>query len=261
MSTPTDVVVLIDLSNLILPLRDVIATRTHSYGESINARVHLDNAYRYAYAGRPVRRAVVAAARRPTVDALLPHLERLEPAVELLLSEPDPETNREVTVDSDLIAVIEELAEQPPATLALVTGDGAGHRSGRGFLTALQRLTARGWAVELLAWGRAMHAEMRRYVDGHPRGLVLPLDDVLTAITFIEGGRGASRLDQSTRPRISPGAPRRFSTDAGEIAGTLAAMARDGLLVAGSPRPDGTPTYLIDATTAAALIERSGRAE
>ena len=76
-----------------------------------------------------------------------------------------------------------------PGTIALLTGDGAGINSGKGFLADAERLSKRGWKFEVYSWDIACHAQLKEFAKKH--GKYIKLEDYYQNITFLEGGRKA----------------------------------------------------------------------
>lgn len=76
---------------------------------------------------------------------------------------------------------------QEPDTIALLTGDGAGINSGKGFLADAMRLAERGWKFEVYSWNAACNSKLREFAMTN--GKYIKLEDYYEYITFIEGGR------------------------------------------------------------------------
>ena len=268
-----EAVVAIDLFNIMIPARDAVCEKRRTFYEGQETRIHLANLYRYAHADRPVRSAALAAARRPSTEALLPTIRGLRPEIQILHSEPETRTNKEVTVDDDLIAFIDAGLADEPATLVLLTGDGARRRGGEGFLAAAQRVAAHGWGIELLCWDRAVHPDLRRFVREYPNGLYLPLEDVIDSVTFVQGGRRSTGLSLTARHLAAPAPTPRPEVPRGHAQATTAInVSRDRALdvltemqqehLIGSARLDetGQPTWQLSATDIAAVVQRFGGA-
>lgn len=79
-----------------------------------------------------------------------------------------------------------------PGTIALLTGDGAGINSGKGFLADAMRLAERGWNLEIYSWDAACHSKLRGFAQSN--GKYIKLEDYYENITFIVGGRRAVEL-------------------------------------------------------------------
>ncbi len=79
-----------------------------------------------------------------------------------------------------------------PNTVALLTGDGAGINSGRGFLADAKRLSERGWKFEIYSWDIACHNQLKEFAITY--GKYIKLEDYYSNITFIKNGRRAIEL-------------------------------------------------------------------
>ena len=88
---------------------------------------------------------------------------------------PDTILQREMLAD----ACINE-----PATVILLTGDGAGWNVRKGFMNTLQCMKKRGWEVELLSWYQSCNARLRQWVETN--GHFTCLDHFYKSITFVE---------------------------------------------------------------------------
>ena len=79
-----------------------------------------------------------------------------------------------------------DLADFPPATVVLLTGDGAGYCRKVGFHTTLERMRKKGWQIEVLSWEGCWNLRMQEWVEGC--GVFVPLDTFYALITFLEEG-------------------------------------------------------------------------
>jgi hypothetical protein len=266
-----DVVVLVDLPNLYGGLRDhAVEVERVSY-VARDARLHFENLLRYLEAGRPVRRAVFAATVRPGLDQVLEGLRSHRPDVEVMLLARHPQTGAEDGVDEALHARLQALLDEKVCTVVVATGDGAGRERGEGFLMQLQRLSQRGFGIEVASWERTAHAGLRRfaYANGHA---YLDLDEVYEQITFIAGGRRARpvRLDcrvldypRGIRSTTSAGnsalqAPARRIRDIAEVRvfEALSQMAHDGMVPAARRNTAGEPEYTLTPAAVGELVRR-----
>lgn len=160
-------------------------------------RIHFENLYRLAAAGRPVARAVCAGTR---LDRVAQHLPA---AVELVRLEPGGESGREQGVDAVLQnAMLRDLIDRPPSVAVLLTGDGAGWSNGVGFFSDLERMHRAGWGVEVLSWSHSCNPYMRTWVEEH--GAFIALDDHYDAISFIERMRYVAPLNLKRRRTARP---------------------------------------------------------
>jgi hypothetical protein len=77
-----------------------------------------------------------------------------------------------------------EMLVDAPATVILLTGDGAGWNVRKGFMNTLQCMKKRGWEVELLSWHQSCNARLRQWVETN--GHFTCLDHFYKSITFVE---------------------------------------------------------------------------
>ncbi len=85
-------------------------------------------------------------------------------------------------------------ADKAPDCFALLTGDGAGYKEGKGFLADAERLVNSGWKFELYSWETVCHGYLRKFAEDN--GKFIRLEDYYQNITFIKGGRQAVPLKQ-----------------------------------------------------------------
>ncbi len=172
-------------------------------------RVHFENMYELARAGRDVGNAVVAGSVPPELRNLWNRLENL--GIRVILYDRESSTRGEQEVPDNylqkqmLLDCIKNIDN--PGTIVLLTGDGAGYEKGNGFHVVLEELQAIGWHIEVLSWRNSCRRDMREWVEEN--GLFIALDDFYHAITFVEQsrpgfeiscGRSQSELDLSNRP-------------------------------------------------------------
>lgn len=172
-------------------------------------RVHFENIYELARAGRKVGNAVVAGSIPPELRNLWNRLENL--GIRVILYDRESPSRGEQEVPDNylqkqmLLDGIKNIDN--PGTIVLLTGDGAGYEVGNGFHVVLEELHAIGWRIEVLSWRNSCRKDMREWVEEN--GLFIALDDYYHAITFVESsrpgfeishGRRQSELDLSNRP-------------------------------------------------------------
>ena len=74
---------------------------------------------------------------------------------------------------------------------------------GRGFHHTLELMHSRGWRVELLAWEKSCHSQMREWT--RKNGVYVPLDGHYESVTYLEKSENAPKrraawVDLSRRP-------------------------------------------------------------
>ena len=129
--------------------------------------------------GRAIDKVYFAGSIPPKDDALWDAVEKLGIAPTLIpRSESDGEADTtDHVLQTDLLRL--GFDSPKPGTIALLTGDGAGINSGKGFLADAMRLAERGW-------------KLRGFAQSN--GKYIKLEDYYENITFIVGGRRAVEL-------------------------------------------------------------------
>lgn len=187
-----------DNSNMFVPARDIAQAREGG-SAAYSIRIHFENLYRLAHAGRTVSSAFCVGSVPPQLQAVWNRLRAT--GVEVELFERGQESRTEQAVDQALqVQMLRTLADQkPPGVAVLLTGDGAGYYSGRGFHADLERLANGGWGIEVISWDGACNERLRAWAKA--QGVYVPLENYYDSITFIEGGRGSRPLSLTRRPK------------------------------------------------------------
>ncbi len=89
-----------------------------------------------------------------------------------------------------------------PATLALLTGDGAINKYGDGFLETLKRVKEKfNWNIEVYAWKSSCSRLLREYAENN--GTFVDLEDYYFNITFIQKDKFTSNtFSRPSKPII-----------------------------------------------------------
>ena len=95
-----------------------------------------------------------------------------------------------------------DYADFAPATVVLLTGDGAGYRRKVGFHTTLERMQRNGWKIEVLSWEGCCNKRMRRWVESC--GIFVPLDNFYHSVTFLEHGLDSEGRQLPSRYSMDP---------------------------------------------------------
>lgn len=178
-----------DNSNIYIGAQDVAKGRD---GATVgrDVRIHFDNLYELARAGRKIISGVCVGSLPPELQDLWAKLRSV--GVELELFERGQETGTEQAVDQALqVHMLRAIVDQDPGTAVLLTGDGAGAYEGKGFFADLKRMHSKGWKVEVLSWEGACHPKLKAWAQEN--GLFIPLDDHYESVTFIKGLRAATK--------------------------------------------------------------------
>jgi hypothetical protein len=177
-----------DNSNIFIAAKNV-ATINEGWAATHQLRIEFENLYELAVAGRKVDRAVCVGSVPPELAKVWDRLRATGVIVELY--ERGSESGTEQGVDQCLqVHMLRAMVDiKPPGVAVLVTGDGKGYESGRGFYADLERMHKMGWGVELLSWDTAVNKRLKSWAEA--AGAYVKLDDFYEFITFRKGGRRA----------------------------------------------------------------------
>lgn len=183
-----------DNSNIYIGAQDVAKGRD---GATVgrDVRIHFDNLYELARAGRTIVSGVCVGSLPPELQDLWKKLRSV--GVELELFERGQETGKEQAVDQALqVHMLRAIVDQEPGTAVLLTGDGAGSYEGKGFFSDLKRMKSKGWKVEVLSWDGACHPLLKAWAQEN--GIFVALDDHYESVTYIKGLRVAKKNSRRT---------------------------------------------------------------
>lgn len=187
-----------DNSNIFIGAKYVAARQEGTWAED-KVRIHFESLYDLARAGREVSSAYSVGSVPPELRAVWDRIRELGVEVELL--ERGEQSGTEQGVDEALqVQMLRTLHDiDPPETVVLVTGDGAGFVDGVGFHADLQRMADAGWNIEVMAWELSCANALQQWAE--KVGAFVRLEDFYRSITFIEGLRRYEPLNLSRRPR------------------------------------------------------------
>jgi hypothetical protein len=205
-----------------VPLAELRSTRVHVFWDDSNIfiegqryaggaegvafahglRIHFDNLFRLATAGRPVGTGVCIGSIPPELRSLWERLRATGISVEVF--ERGAQTGREQGMDQSLqVHMLRAVLDvQRPEVAVLLTGDGAGYEGGWGYHADLERMFNKGWGIEVLSWSHACARALRRWAESV--GIFVPLEDFYDSITFVEGLRQARAVSLAGRRTSSP---------------------------------------------------------
>jgi hypothetical protein len=201
MSKENTVHIFWDNSNIFIPAQFVAGRRDGVYAAP-RLRIHFENLFRLAHAGRPIGSAICVGSASAVPSGVTQKLRALNVSLEFY--ERGTASGKEQGVDQCLQVHMLRAATDvvTPGVAVLLTGDGAGYETGTGYHADLQRLHRLGWGVEVLAWDAACSVALRDWVSRV--GVFTPLDRYFESTTFVEGGRVASPLSLMYRGRARP---------------------------------------------------------
>ena len=196
-----DVLIFWDNSNIYIPAK-YVANRQEGASAEFDIRIHFDNLFTLARAGRNVLRGVCVGSVPPELEHVWNRLRETGITVELY--ERGEATGTEQGVDQCLqVYMLRALADfQTPAVAVLLTGDGAGYESGAGFHADLERLHKHGWGIEVLSWDIACNKRLKAWAQS--AGVYVSLEAYYNSVTFRERLRRAQPLSLTHRPRATP---------------------------------------------------------
>ena len=201
MKNETDVRVFWDNSNIFIPAQ-TIAARVDGPYAGRRLRIHFENLFRLAHAGRSVGSGIFVGSRSTVPPTIVERLRALKLSVEFyergLLSRTEQGVDQCLQVHMLRAATDVEV----PGVAVLLTGDGAGYADGLGYHADLERLFKLGWGIEVLAWEEAASPALRRWAESV--GVFVSLDKYFQSVTFVEGGRSATPLSLVHRGRTVP---------------------------------------------------------
>jgi hypothetical protein len=194
-----------DNSNVFISAKKVAAKR-ETVLDSPNIRIHFQNLFDLARAGRAVTKAIAVGSIPPEMKEVWDRLK--EPGLKVELYERGSGSGTEQGLDQCLqVYMLRDLADEPEPQVAIVlTGDGAGYALGTGFYADLERMHKRGWGVEVISWDMACNRQLKGWAQKN--GVYVPLETYYDSVTFIEKGRPAKPLSMRHRPMAIPNTAR-----------------------------------------------------
>jgi hypothetical protein len=202
MTTPDNrVYIFWDNSNIYHPAR-YAAGKFRETAVEYSVRIHFENLYGVARAGREVEAAYCVGSVPPELGQVWDKLEVLGIDVETF--ERGAGSGKEQAVDQALQVQMLRTAVDvvPPCVAVLLTGDGAGYDEGVGFYRDLERMHKLGWGVEVLSWENACNHAMKEWAQRV--GVFVPLERFYKQVTFVQGGRRAEQVSLRGRQRAKP---------------------------------------------------------
>lgn len=190
-----------DNSNLYIPAQDV---RTSKEGplQSKSIRLHFENLYELARAGRTVKNSLAVGSVPPDQKGLWSQLEK-STGIKVELYERGQFSGSEQGVDQCLQThMLRALADEDnPQIVVLLTGDGKGYQDGVGFHADMERMQKRGWGIEVLSWEHSCGAQLKAWAQRV--GVFVRLDDYYASITFLDGTRQVKPLSLVRRTKAN----------------------------------------------------------
>ena len=147
-------------------------------------RIHFENLFELARAGREVGSAYALGSVPPELNMLWNKLENAGFKVDL--QQRGELSGGEQGVDQALqLRMLQDGFDNngSPGVIVLLTGDGSGFSQGEGFHATLERLYKRGWGIEVLSWKHSCNRSMHEWAKDV--GVFVELDEYYDQVTFL----------------------------------------------------------------------------
>lgn len=192
-----------DNSNIYISAQQVAYER-EGHVDSRAIRIHFENLFKLARAGRPAGRAVCVGSVPPELNLVWKHLRGT--GIEVELYERGEESGHEQGIDQCLQVQMlrSALDSDRPGVVVLLTGDGAGYDTGVGFHADLERMRKHGWGIEVLSWSHSCNKRLMNWAS--EVGVFVPLEKFYDSITFVQNGRRADHINLKNRLKAKPSA-------------------------------------------------------
>lgn len=185
-----------DNSNIFIPARTVAAPR-EPFANPRAVRIHFENLLQLVRVGRKIEFGVVVGTVQPELRDLWSKLGQTGLKVEMY--ERGAYSGDEQGVDQCLqVHMLRALADNEPGIAILLTGDGKGYNEGVGFHADLERMSRKGWGIELYSWEHACSRRLQSWAK--KVGVYVPLDDYYDQITFMKQRRQANPIIRRRHP-------------------------------------------------------------
>ena len=183
-----------DNSNIFIGAQTLAEEREKSPDARYRARISFRAMLFLARAKRRVEKTVVAGSTPPAAREVWSEL-RNSGAEVALFDRGDGGKEQEVPDQQLQLQMMTDALRHSssPGVAVLLTGDGKGREQNKGFHYALELMHSRGWRVELLAWEKSCHSQMREWT--RKNGVYVPLDDHYESVTYLEKSRNAPKRE------------------------------------------------------------------
>ena len=149
-------------------------------------RTYFKNLFELVRNGRTIDGAYAAGSVPPPSDELWTYLENL--GIDMTLLDRTASGKEQDSVDMSLQTNMFRVAiDNVPSTMAMLTGDGAGGKLGKGFLADLKRVHKLGWNIEVYAWETTCNRQLKEFAE--ECGTFVPLEKHYYSITFLKNER------------------------------------------------------------------------
>ena len=150
-----------------------------------------------AFKHRKIRKVYMIGSIPPKDDVLWAYIQSLN--IELRTLHRTAE-NKEVGVDESLQVHMQQIIlDEPPGTIALLSGDGAASNLGIGFLQILNSAVRHGWKAQVYSWDAGCSGQIKKFANENDNADYVRLDDYYEQITFIKGQRQATDYKYTVR--------------------------------------------------------------
>jgi hypothetical protein len=184
-----------DNSNIYISAQEVAARKEGAIAAK-EIRIHFQNLFKLAKAGRDVQSGILVGSVPPELEEVWQHAE--ETGLEIELYERGEISGSEQGTDQCLqVHMLRALVDHPPGVAVLLTGDGAGYDTGAGFHADLERMYKRGWGIEVISWDFACNKGLKSWAQSV--GVYIELERFYNSVTFREGSRFAKQVGLTHR--------------------------------------------------------------
>jgi len=147
------------------------------------SRVYFKHLAELVLKGRPMRQGWMNGNIPPPTDEVWTYAERLGFKLALSRRTDDGREGRlDETLREKMLATFFDYSDV--GTIAVLTGDGAGHHESQGFFANMKRLNDHGWDIEPYSWDCQCHGAMREWAKKH--GTYTALEDYFESVTFLK---------------------------------------------------------------------------
>lgn len=167
-------------------------------------RTDFTNLFKLVSKGRKVDCAYLSGSIPPPSDTLWDYIRNMNIKLQLLSKTADG--REQESVDMSLQTMMLRAAiDNPPSTIVVLTGDGAGKQLGEGFLSDLIRIKENfRWDIEVYAWDSTCSSALKDFATNN--GTFIKLEDFYKSITFIKKDReGKLKYYRNSEPLLIDG--------------------------------------------------------
>lgn len=161
-------------------------------------RIHFKNLYDFVLNGREAGHRYFGGSVPPEANALWDFVKNLGCETNLLHRIDSGEQGVDEILHLKMTVLI--LDYKAPATLALLSGNGADSEFRSSFPAHVERALDRGWDVEVYSWDVSMnHTIYDPIIEKHPKAKYVDLDKYYGQLTFLQPTKPGARSKRSAK--------------------------------------------------------------